>query len=100
MSDQAIVQDEVTAPIGNGNAASDRTPSRLRRLPVVKLSLNVTPEDIATIEWLASEEQTTKTDAIRRALMTERYIREAMKQGAKILIDPGSGQPIERLIFR
>lgn len=64
----------------------------------IKFSLNLFDEDIDAIEKIASWRHSTKTDAIRGALATEKFLREAVRRGARVLIEE-PGQPIKEIIF-
>src|SRR5437667_807476 len=64
----------------------------------IKFSLNLFEDDIDAIEKIASWRHSTKTEAIRGALATEKLLREAVRRGARVLIDE-PGQPIKQIVF-
>lgn len=75
---------------------TDRQQHRTRR-ELVKVSLNLSPSDIASVEALAGSLSTTKTDVIRRALSLYTFVQDALMEGSKILIERSDGQ-LERLV--
>jgi hypothetical protein len=58
-----------------------------------RLTLYLSPEAKADVEWIAEERQVSWAEVIRRALGTEKFLIELGKRNAKILVD----QPGERL---
>ena len=53
----------------------------------VRLSVNVAPDVADTLRALAAEQNTTVTDVLRKAIGTEKFMRDARKRDAKILIE-------------
>lgn len=64
-----------------------------------KISMNLFDEDIEAMEKIATWRRSTKTEAVRGALATERILREATQRGANILIEE-PGQPARQIVFR
>src|SRR5215831_15548424 len=60
-------------------------------LPRIKVSLNLLQRDIDIIDTLAEERGVTKTEVIRAAIATEKYLRDAVAQGDKILVEDSEG---------
>ncbi len=66
----------------------------------VKVSVNMLPADVGTLEDIANQRGTTKTEALRGAIATEKFLRDAVAKGAEILIkDPKDGS-LQRLVIR
>jgi uncharacterized protein (DUF1778 family) len=57
-----------------------------------RLTLRLSPEARETLEWIANEQHVSLAEAIRRALGTERFMIDAAKRRARILVE----QPGER----
>lgn len=75
-------------------AATGATP-----LAKVKVSLNLLASDIETIKQIAAERGTNMTVAIRGAIATEKYLRDAVRNDEKIMIQGTDGQ-LRQLVFR
>ena len=60
-----------------------------------KVTVNLPEEQIAFLQKIASEENITVTDAIRRAIKSEEFFVEQEAKGRKVLVE-GSG-PGKRL---
>ncbi len=63
-----------------------------------RLSVNLSPEVADALRELKSRYGTT-TEAIRRAISTEKYIVDQMNAGARILIEK-QGEPLREVVFR
>ena len=83
---------------------ANKAPNRLRNIGDKKvedrLNLRLTPEAKETLEWIAAERGGVSfAEVIRRALGTERFLVEAIKNGGKIIVEPSRGRSKElRLI--
>lgn len=86
MTDNAAV-----LPLGDGSESSP--------LARIKVSLNLLHRDIDIINALAQERGVTKTEVIRGAIATEKFLRDAMANGEKILIEDTDGR-LRQLVFR
>jgi hypothetical protein len=64
-----------------------------------KVSMNLFDEDLEAMEKIAEWRRSTKTEAVRGALATEKVLREAVLGGAKVLIEE-PGQPVKQIVFR
>lgn len=64
-----------------------------------KISMNLYGEDLEAMEKIALWRRSTKTEAVRGALATEKLLREATLRGAKVLIEE-PGQPTKQIVFR
>jgi predicted DNA-binding protein len=69
------------------------------KMQKVKVSVNLTPEDIQTLEELAQQLGTSKTDILRRAIASEKFLREAQKSNKKILIEDND-KSLREIVFR
>jgi len=52
----------------------------------VKVSVNLTQQDVDRLKELANAQQTTVTAALRQAIATETFIYQAVSRGAKLLL--------------
>lgn len=66
----------------------------------VKVTVNMTQEDVDTLKELAEEQGITLTDALRRAVRTEKFIREAVAEDANILVEDKRKKTIKQVVFR
>jgi hypothetical protein len=64
----------------------------------VKVSVNLPGEDIEALEDIAAARHTTKTEALRGAIATERFLREAARNDEQILIRGKDGTMRQLLI--
>lgn len=60
--------------------------------PVVKLSFNLPPEDVAVIRRLAHKRRTTMTEVIRRGISTQKYLQNVVDKGGKIFVEDRKGR--------
>lgn len=60
--------------------------------PVVKLSVNLPPRDVAVIRELAKQRSTTMTEVIRRGIGTQKYLQDAVDKGGKIFVEDRKGR--------
>ena len=66
---------------------------------VVKLTVNLSEEAYEALKSLADQQKTTVTDALRKAIGTEKYVRDQQASGAKILVQD-TDKNIQQLVFR
>jgi hypothetical protein len=64
----------------------------------VRLSVNLSAEAAEFIRAMTAQRGITITEAIRRAISTQKYVEEAMQRGARIIIEEPD-QPPRELIF-
>lgn len=64
-----------------------------------KLSANLPLETMALLRELSAERHCTITEALRTALVTEKYIRDVLKNGGKMLVELPDGR-VHEVIFR
>lgn len=64
----------------------------------VKVSFNLTPQEVERLKDLASKRGVTATDVLRRALATEFYIYDTYAEGGKLLIEE-PGKPTRELVL-
>lgn len=60
--------------------------------PVMKLSVNLPPGDVAVIRELAKKRSTTMTEVIRRGIGTQKYLQDAVDKGGKIFVEDRRGR--------
>lgn len=66
--------------------------------PVVKLSLNLSPGDVAMLRELAKRRDTTMTEVIRRGVSMQKYLQDASDKGGKILVEDRRGR-LRQIVF-
>jgi hypothetical protein len=66
---------------------------------LVKTTLNLPADELQILKELASSRHSSVSDVIRRAIVLEKLLDEATRNGGKILIDQPD-QPIKQLILR
>ena len=66
--------------------------------PVVKLSVNLPPGDIAMLRGLAKRRSTTMTEVIRRGIGTQKYLQDAVDKGGKIFVEDRKGR-LREIVF-
>jgi predicted transcriptional regulator len=63
--------------------------------PVVRLTVNVSPEVAALLEELANEMNTNKTQALNQAITTTAAIYKAQAEGGQVVVKHGrTEQPV------
>ncbi len=68
-------------------------------IPVVRTTVNLTPEAIDAVRQMAKERGTTVADVIRRAIWIEKYLHETLKAGGKVLLED-SDHGVRELVIR
>ena len=56
-------------------------------VPVVRTTVNLTPEAVEALREIARDRGTTVAEVIRRAIWIEKYLHDAQKAGSKVLIE-------------
>jgi hypothetical protein len=64
----------------------------------VRLSVSLSAEAAEFVRSMTAQRGITITEAIRRALSTQKYVEEAMRRGARIIVEE-PGLPPKELIF-
>lgn len=65
----------------------------------VRLSVNVSPDVANTLRELATFHNTSVTDVIRKAVSTEKFLQDAIKRDAKVLIEEPD-KSIKQVVLR
>jgi hypothetical protein len=65
----------------------------------IKVTVNLTPEDVATLNAIAERRGLTKTEVLRRALAMEKFLEESADSGEKILLQ-GPDNSVRQLLIR
>jgi hypothetical protein len=66
----------------------------------VKVTVNMTQEDVDDLRQLAESQGITLTEALRRALRTEKFIREVVDKDANILVEDKESKTVKQVVFR
>ncbi len=66
---------------------------------VTRVTVNLPEKVWEALTELADEKSISKTDALRRAISTEVFLNQAIKEGAEVLLRRKDGT-VERLIFQ
>ena len=67
---------------------------------IVKLSVNL-PSD--TVEWLrqiAESDGITMTEALRRSISTQKFVKETTDKGGKLLVEDPDQKALRQVVFR
>jgi hypothetical protein len=56
-------------------------------IPVVRTTVNLTPDAVEAVREMARDRSTTVADVIRRAIWIEKYLHDALKNGGKVLLE-------------
>jgi hypothetical protein len=80
--------------------AEEKTTKTLGGKPaLVKTTLNMPADEFAALKALALTRHATVSDVVRRAVVLETLLHDALKNGGKILLEEPD-QPIKQLIIR
>lgn len=63
-----------------------------------KVSFNFPTDELEVLSDLAERRSTTRTQVLRQALSTERYLQELIDDGARLLFRIGRG-PLREIVF-
>ena len=78
---------------------SEKPASRDESIPVVRTTVNLSPEAVDAVRQMAKERGTTVADVIRRAIWIEKYLHETLKAGGKVLLED-SDHGVRELVIR
>lgn len=65
-----------------------------------KISANLSAEVVDAIEEIARRRGVTKTEVLRHALATEKFIDDQQRNGARILIEDPDSNELREVVFR
>ena len=66
---------------------------------IVKTSMNLPKNELDELRAMAAAENISMADMVRRALSTEKFVRETVKRGGKLLIEE-KDKTYKQVIFR
>ncbi|MDQ6783813.1 MAG: hypothetical protein M3063_10290 [Actinomycetota bacterium] len=69
----------------------------LRAQPVVRITVNVSPEVASQLEGLATDMNTTKTQALNQAIATTAAMYKATARGGQVVVKKGNTQQVVNL---
>lgn len=84
---------------GAGATAQPSVRETVRPADRIKVSFNLPQADINVLREIADQRSTTVTEALRGAVATEKYLRDAAARGEKILVEGEDGR-LRELVFR
>lgn len=64
-----------------------------------RVSVNLTEEAIKSLEALAQKRGITMTDALRKAIATEKFLVDEVGEGSKVLIESKDGKNTRQLLI-
>ena len=65
-----------------------------------KISINLSEDVIKALKEMAQQDNVTMTEAIRRAISTQKFLDDAQRRGKAILLEDIETKQVERIIFR
>lgn len=65
-----------------------------------RLSVNLAPEVAEALRELAKKNGVSITEAVRRAISTEKFIEDVKDSGGKLLIEDPKDKNLRQLVFR
>jgi predicted transcriptional regulator len=82
------------------NAVQNTVISRIERTtPMKKVTVNLSDETIEDLKTVAEKQGITLTEAIRKAIATEKFVQDERDEGAKILVERPGGR-VREVEFR
>ena len=82
---RTVTELESAPAAGRPAKSSDPRPEETT-IPVIRTTVNLSPEAANALKEIAADRHTTVADVIRRAIWIEKYLHDAMKQGGKVLV--------------
>ncbi len=67
---------------------------------LVRTSMNLPEQSLETLRKLSSETGSTMAEIVRRAIATERFLRDTAAEGSKILIKDKNSESLRELLIR
>ena len=88
-----MASNDDSVPSEQATTASASAPQKGKRgsQTVKRITVNLRESDDARLRAIATEEDLTDNDAIRRALATEAFINEQLRKGKKLLLEEEDG---------
>jgi len=65
----------------------------------VKVTVNLSDEDVGTIRRIANRHRLTMTETIRRAIATEKFVEDVAEQGGSIVVED-KDKSLHRVLMR
>lgn len=65
----------------------------------VKVTVNLTGDDVTALKELAGRKGTTVTSVLRQAIALQKFVDDAEKQGGKVLVEDRD-KSVSRIVFR
>jgi hypothetical protein len=81
------------------NTKSDTKSRAAPKFETKRLTIQISGSDLENLEWLAEEQKIPLTEAIRKALSTDAFIKKTLKKGADVLIKENS-EDIYKLLLQ
>jgi hypothetical protein len=67
---------------------------------VVKLSVNLPSDAVDWLREIADHEGITMTEALRRSISTQKFVKETTDKGGKLLVEDPDQKALRQVIFR
>jgi predicted transcriptional regulator len=65
-----------------------------------KISVNLSKEVVNALRQMASTDNVTMTEVLRRAISTQKFLEDAQQEGKAILLRDEATNSTERVVFR
>ncbi len=67
---------------------------------VVKVSVNLPSDAVAWLKEIADHDGITMTEALRRSISTQKFVKETSDRGGKLLVEDPEQKVLRQVIFR
>jgi hypothetical protein len=67
---------------------------------VVKVSVNLPSDSVDWLKDLADRDGITMTEALRRSISTQKFVKETTDKGGKLLVEDPDAKALRQVIFR
>ncbi|MFD3685446.1 ribbon-helix-helix protein, CopG family [Nocardiopsis sp. NPDC058631] len=65
-----------------------------------KISVNLSDEVMQALKAMVERDNVTMTEAIRRAISTQKFLDDAQRSGQRILLEDPESKDVQRIVFR
>ena len=68
--------------------------------PVVKVSVNLPADAVDWLKEIAESDGITMTEALRRSISTQKFVKETVDKGGKLLVEDPDQKALRQVVFR
>jgi hypothetical protein len=67
---------------------------------VVKVSVNLPANEVEWLKQIAENDGITMTEALRRSISTQKFVKDTVEKGGKLLVEDPDQKALRQVVFR